>query len=143
MAYPTTVISKPISKSGLLTYRITKKDNIAYKIVFVKSIGRNKLNKRTVYFSPMDNKDILFPNTKEIGNMTISIVSKEQAIDYYNDFPSDNNIRLYQCEIPQGTRYLYGKYEYWATKESIAIAKEIETLAVEELILTKDITNEI
>lgn len=154
------------NQNGLLTYRVTKKDNIVYKIVFVRNIGKSKTDKKYVYSSPLDDKPInrdIYSNTKEslnqkvIGhvlsktipqgsdyavstNMFISIVNKDQAIEYFKDFPHDNNIRIYQCEVPEGVKYLYGKYTYWTSK---AIHNELNVLAVEELVFTKDITNEI
>lgn len=166
MAFLIPIKNNPPDKNGLLTYRITKKDNIVYKIIFIKNVG-SKISKKTVYSSPLDDKTIdktiIYPNTKEVlnqkvighvlsktipqgseyavlTNMFISIVDKEQAIEYFKDFPYDNNIRIYQCEVPEGVKYLYGKYTYWTSK---AIHNELDVLAVEELILTKDITNEI
>lgn len=76
-------------------------------------------------------------------NLFYAIVNKEEAIQYYKDFPYNNNIRLYQCTVPQDTKYLYGRYTYYRTINGKANGNEIQTLAVKEIILTKDITNEI
>lgn len=158
------VINKSyLNEKSEITFKSTQKENITYKIIKVVK-EKNRVKYITPFFNheiPQSNTEFntsivlrqtqQFPNARYIEengrlavatNMFSSFTSKDEAIAMFNEFKSkqDFQYRLYECTIPKDTKYIFGDAIIIVTIDNVATDVSYKTIATEDLILTKDIT---